>query len=136
MILSWLLVPSFAGGGRVGCKLWGHYSGVILPLMRQIELVQCIKCGDDVCFIWKLPPLIACTSLLLSSAFKPMALVVRLRSPEERMLFRLAAFLSFTIWIILIVLDLSWWVVEPNCSSSRAYLIIFLLQASHSHSYI
>ena len=79
------------------CKLRRHYSGVILPLMRQIELVQCIKCGDDVCFIWKLPPLIACTSLLLSSAFKPMALVVRLRSPEERMLFRLAAFLSFTI---------------------------------------
>ena len=28
-----------SGGGRVGCRLWGHCSEVILPSMRQAELI-------------------------------------------------------------------------------------------------
>ena len=58
----------------------GHCSGAILPLMQQAELVQCIKCEGDGYFIWKLPPLIAYMSLLPSSTFSPMALVICLKS--------------------------------------------------------
>ena len=108
--LGYLSHRYFAGGGRVECRLWGHCSGVILPLMRQIKLVQCIKCESDKCIIWKLPPLIAYTSLLPSSAFSPMALVVCLKSPEECMLLGLlkqAVFLDFTILIILTMLGTS-----------------------------
>ena len=65
-----------------------------------------IKCGGDVCFIWKLPPCVACMSLLPSMVFSHMALVVCLQSPEECTLLGRVNFLSLTIWIILIVLDL------------------------------
>ena len=67
----------------MGCKVWGCYSGVILPLMRLAELVKCIKCRGDGCFIWKFPPCVACMSLLPSSIFNPMALVVHIQSLEE-----------------------------------------------------
>ena len=76
--LGYLSHHFFAGGGRVGCRVWGHYLGVILPLIWLAGLVQCIKCGGDRCFIWKLPPCIACTSLLPSLVFSHIALVVRL----------------------------------------------------------
>ena len=97
----------FASGGRVGCRLCEYCLGVILPLMQQVKLVQCIKCRGDRFYM----------SLLLSSAFSPMVLVVCLKSPKERMLLGLlgqAAFLSFTIWIIFIVLGLNWWIVGPT----------------------
>ena len=90
----------FVGGGRIWCRLWDHYSRVILSLMWQIELVQYIKCWGNRCLIWKLSPLIACTSLLPFSAFSSMSLVVCLKSHEKRMLLgllRQAVFLGFTI---------------------------------------
>ena len=34
-------------GGRVSYRLWEYCSGVILPLMWQGELVQCIECRGD-----------------------------------------------------------------------------------------
>ena len=101
-LLGYLSHHCLVGGGRVGYRLWGHYSGVILPLMRQVELVQCIKREGDGCFIWKPPPSLACMSLLPSLAFNPMALVVCTQSPEEHLLLgllRWAVFLGFSNWV-------------------------------------
>ena len=56
---------------------------VILPLMQPVELVQCIKCGGDEYFIWKLSPFFTCTSLLPSSAPGLVDLMVNLWSSEE-----------------------------------------------------
>ena len=105
-----------AGDGRVGCRVWGHYSRVILRVMRLVELVQCIKCGGDEYFIGKLSPCVACTFLPPSSVFNHMTLVVRLQSPEEYTFLRFFVrtdFLSLSIWITLIVLDIRQWVVGP-----------------------
>jgi len=97
-------ITAYLVATRVGYRLWGYYSRVILPLIRQAKLVWCIKCGGHGCFIWKLPHFLAFTSLLPSSAFNLMALVVYLQSPEKYLLLRLlrqAVLLDFPDWVIM-----------------------------------
>ena len=78
----------FAGSGRMCCKLWEYCSGVILPLMRAIELVQCIKCGGDDYFIWIFPFFFPCTSLS-PLVFCLLVQVTCLKPSEVCSLFRL-----------------------------------------------
>ena len=67
----------------------GTVQGVILPLMRPVELMQCIECRDDGYFTWILPFFFACTSLPPSSIFCLMVYVACLKPFKERSLFRL-----------------------------------------------
>ena len=66
--LGCLSHQGLAGGGRICCKLWRHFSGVILTLMWPAKLVQCNECEGDGYFTWKLPRFFTCTSLLPSLA--------------------------------------------------------------------
>ena len=68
-LFGYLSYQGFVGGGKTCCKLWGYCSGVILPLMWPAKLMQCIKCGGDEYFAWKLPLFLICTSLLHFSVF-------------------------------------------------------------------
>ena len=136
-LLGYLFHRCLAGGGRVGYRLWRHYSRVILSLMQQAELVLCIKCGSDECFIWKFPHSLACTSLLPSSASCFMALVVCPQNPQEHLLLgllRWATFLGFPNWIVLTRLCLIWWIVGSYCLSGIFCPVILFLMASPSHT--
>ena len=83
----------------------------------------CIKCGGDGCFIWKLPPSLACTSLLSSSAFNLIALVVYLQSPKRYLFLGLigwAVVLGFPNLSILIGPSLTWWIVRLSCTCTSS----------------
>ena len=63
--------------------------GVILPLMRPVELVQCIECKCDGYFTWIFPFFFTCTFLPHSSAFCLLVQVACSKPLEECSFFRL-----------------------------------------------
>ena len=121
------------GNGIVGCKLWEHCSGVILPLMRHVELVYCIECGGDECFIWKFPPTLTRTSLLSSSDINLMALSTCFQSPKKYPFLGLlgrVVLLDFLDLIALTELCLIWWIVGSSYTLGGSHLMIPYLRAS------
>ena len=132
--LRYLSHHCLVGGDGVGCRLQEHCSWVILLLMRLAKLVWCIKWGGDVCFIWKLPPSLACMSLLPSSAFNIMALMVYLRSLENCLLFGRAILPQFPWSAILTGWGPNWWIVGLSCPLGGLHLLIPSLRASPSHN--
>ena len=124
-----------AGGSRVDYRLWEHYLGAILPLMWQVELVQCIECRDDECFLWKFLPTLICTSHWPPSASNPMAFVAYLLCPEKYLFLGLlgkVAILGFpdppSTSIVPTRLSLIRWTIWPNHTSGGSCWLFLLFR--------
>ena len=77
----------------------------------QTELVQCIKCGGDRCFLWKIPLALIHTSQWSSSASKPLAFMAYLSSPKKYLLLGFLeriAILDSLIHLVLWFFELGW----------------------------
>ena len=82
-------------------------SGVILPLMRPVELVQCIECRSDEYFMWIFSFFFTCTSLPFSLVFCLLVQVAYLKPSEECSLFGLLG-RSASLVLILGLLSTCW----------------------------
>lgn len=111
--------------------------------MQQAKLGQYIKCRGDRCFLWKYPLTLIRISQWSSSAFKPLAFVAYLSSPEKFLLLvflEQIAILGFPIppsaSIFLTRLGQIWWTVGPNYSLSGSRSWFLLFELPHPHWYI